>query len=176
MVIILAIPVLALETSPDVAHRITSDETLIIAGTGAEKALLGETAQAVIARRGAPLRMVTLSKNEEAFEHIFLVKTELKIPFDAIYFYGDGKGIFFLHHNTITAIAGSAKNRVTSDAVSLEKGVQHFVFHYGNDKLTQLTKGRHRAYLYLRKGIAVFDDEGNDGIDLYLVFRPSITP
>jgi hypothetical protein len=171
-----ASPMLAISDSPDVQNRLTADETLIVPGVGAEKCLIGEDIAALETRLGNPQRRVKHTKTEEVFQHIFAIPCEVKIPFDAIYYYGEGKGIFFLHHNTIAAIAGSAKNRVTSNAVSLEKGVQQFVFHYGNNQLTQMQKGRHRAYLYHRKGIAVFDDDGNDGINLYIVFRPSATP
>lgn len=174
--LILVFPVFAIANSTDAQNRLIADETLIVPGIGAEKILLGDTAQTVIARWGAPVRTVKLSKTEETFENIFSIKTDLKIPFDAIYYYGDGKGIFFIHQNIVSAIAGNARSRVTADAVPLDKGVQQFIFHYGNESLMTVHKGKHAAYCYPRKGIAVFDDDGNDGIDLYVVFRTATQP
>ncbi len=175
-ILFIAAALLALAASSDMHNRIATDDTLIIPGIGAEKILLGETSETVIARRGAPLRTVKAETTGEVFQNIFNVKSDLKIPFDAIYYYGEGKGIFFLHMNIVSAIAGSARNRVTVDAVFLEKGVQQFIFHYGNEGLMTVPKGKHTAYCYPRKGIALFDDDGNDGIDLYMVFKAAALP
>lgn len=162
--------------SADMQNRIIADETLIILGIGAEKASLGESASTIIARLGSPRRTAKAESNGEVFQTVFNLKADLKIPFDAIYYYGEGKGIFFFHQNALSAIAGGAKNRVTDQAVLLGKGVQQFIFHYGNAGLAIVPKGKHRAYCYFQKGIALFDDNGDDGIDLYVVFRPMIAP
>lgn len=167
-----AVFLLAGTASPDLHNRITSDETLIVPGFGAEKVALGENSGQIIARLGTPLHTVKAENRGEIFQTIFNVKADLKIPFDSIYYYGEGKGIFFLHQNAVSAIAGSPKNRVTYGAVSLDKGVQQFIFHYGNEELTIIPKGKHRAYCYFQKGIALFDDNSDDGADLYVVFRP----
>ncbi len=172
----IVVSLLAIAASTDIQNRIIADETLIIPGLGAEKASLGESMGSIIARLGTPLRTAKIENAGEVFQTIFHVASEVKIPFDAIYYYGDERGIFFLHQNSVSAIAGNPKNRVTDSAVSLDKGIQNCIFHYGNEGLTIVPKGKHRAYFYFQKGIALFDDNSDDDIDLYVVFRPNTAP
>ncbi|MCX7678794.1 MAG: hypothetical protein N2316_06210 [Spirochaetes bacterium] len=159
-------------SSHNLSNRVQNDETLVIPGIGAEKVLIDDNKENVIARLGSPIRVVTFENAQEVFTTIFQLPPELHIPFEDIYYYGNEHGIIFFHKGNVSAIGGFAKKRVTHDGVSLENGIQRVIFHYGNEELLTLAKGKHRAYIYFQKGIALFDDNGDDGIDLYLIFKP----
>jgi len=81
--------------------------------------------------------------------------------------------VLFLHDETVKAVAGlSSINRITDEAVRLSEGADIFIMNYGNSGLEIIRDDRHRIYLYRKLGIALFDDYGDDTIDMYLVFTP----
>ena len=154
----------------DLSERLRADETLIVPGIGAEKLLLSDSAADVASRKGTPERIARFAATEELFTTIFNLPTELKIPYNMIYYYNENKCAIFFHDNRITAIAGLNTNRVTDLPSDLNRGMDSFIFNYGNQGMELKEKSANRACLYPERGIAVFDD-GKDGrIDLYLVF------
>ena len=80
--------------------------------------------------------------------------------------------ILFLKNKTIIAIAGlKIERRITSDAVMLSKGSDNFILKYGTPYLETIRLGNHKVHIYKESGIAIFDDNSDDIIDMYLVFR-----
>lgn len=61
---------------------------------------------------------------------------------------------------------------MTDEAVKLQDGADSFIINYGNSGLRIITEGSHRIYIYRDLGIAIFDDYGDDTIDMYLIFPP----
>lgn len=79
--------------------------------------------------------------------------------------------ILFLKNNTIIAIAGiKIERRITPDAVMLSDGSDNFILKYGTPGLETMRIGNHKVHIYKESGIAIFDDNSDDFIDMYLVF------
>jgi len=84
--------------------------------------------------------------------------------------------VLFINKGVITAIAGlNADRRVTSGAVLLSRGIDNFILNYGNSGLLIIRTGNHSVYIYKSLGIAVFDDNNDNTINMYLIF-PIVLP
>ena len=93
------------------------------------------------------------------------------IKFDSLIRNGNSS-ILFLEKGIITAIAGlTIERRTTSDAVILSRGIDNFILNYGNSGLSIVKGKNHSIYIYKESGIAVFDDNNDKTIDMYLIFR-----
>jgi len=93
------------------------------------------------------------------------------IKFDSLIRNGNAS-ILFLEKGVITAIAGlTIERRTTSDAVLLSRGIDNFILNYGNSGLSIVKGKNHSIYIYKKSGIAVFDDNNDNTIDMYLIFR-----
>ena len=165
---------LGISSGASLIEKIQSDINLIVPGVGSEKIILKEESGVIISAKGYPDSVSEFEETKEFFHHVFGIDSKLKILFNKIYYYEKQKSVFFIHDNIITAIAGMTNNRITSDAIDLKKGIEYFIFGYGNNNLTVLAKSndknRDKIYLYPEDGIAVFDDGNDDIIDLYIVF------
>ena len=94
-----------------------------------------------------------------------------EIKFDSLIRNGNSS-ILFLEKGIITAIAGlTIERRTTSDAVLLSRGIDNFILNYGNSGLSIVKGKNHSIYIYKESGIAVFDDNNDKTIDMYLIFR-----
>lgn len=144
-----------------------SDNTLIIPGKSAEGFTLNE---AVSIADGA-----ALIETEDLPEALSFLTGNNRVPFASFknIIYMKNRYALFTNNGTITAIAGlSPANRVTDDAVKLTGGADSFIMSYGNSGLTMFKDGDHRIYIYKQTGIAIFDDNSDDSIDMYLIFPP----
>jgi len=93
------------------------------------------------------------------------------LKFDSL-IYKENESVLFLNKGIITAIAGlTIDKRITSDAVLLSRGVDNFILNYGNSGLSIMKRGEHSVYIYKDFGIAVFDDNNDNIIDMYLIFK-----
>lgn len=93
------------------------------------------------------------------------------LKFDSLVRNGDAS-ILFLKKGIIAAIAGlTIERRTTSDAVLLSRGIDNFILNYGNSGLSIVKTKNHSIYIYKESGIAVFDDNNDNTIDMYLIFR-----
>ncbi len=151
-------------------NRIPEDSTLIIPGKGAEKVLLGDDAGTLLRRRGTPDRIARFEQPKELFEHIYAMPMELKIPFDLIYYFRECSCTVFLYRDKVSAVAGVPASRVTDLPVELDGGIDLLILRYGNEGMIVKQKGKNKAYLFPNLGMALFDDEGDGSIDLYIVF------
>lgn len=155
-----------------ISISIRNDNSLIVPGTGAENVLLKQQADELLTIKGYPEKISELKEKKELFKDVFKVNGSIKINFDKIFYYDFQKAIFFLDSNIVTAIAGLSSRKITIDSVDLTRGVEFFVFNYGNKNLQILKKdngSKDTIYLYSR-GIAIVDDRGDDKIDMYIVF------
>ncbi len=143
------------------------DVTLIIPGKSAEGFMLND---AVNIEEGA-----ALIETESVPEALSFLTGNNSIPF-ALFrniIYMRSRYALFTNNGIITAIAGlSPASRVTDDAVKLTEGVDSFIMNYGNSGLTMVKDDTHRIYIYKQAGIAIFDDDSDDSIDMYLIFPP----
>jgi len=140
-----------------------TDRYLIIPGKFAEGFNLGDN---VIEDPS----MTSLKKRKTVSE-IFGTNVLPELCFDSVLYAGDSYALLF-ENRKIVAIAGFKINkRVTSDAVLLSKGIDNFIMNYGNDDLKIITAGNHKAYIYKKTGIAVFDDNNDNIIDMYIIFN-----
>lgn len=93
------------------------------------------------------------------------------LNFDLV-IYNTGSYALYLKNNVLVAITGfKTENRITSDAVPLDRGIDNFIMNYGNKDLLIFSSGIHKAYIYKKLGIAVFDDNNDNTIDMYLIFK-----
>jgi hypothetical protein len=152
------------------AEIIRSDETLIIPGIGGERIVMGMNISDVISQNGCPEKIADFREGKELFEHIFKIDSPKKIRFDKIFYYKSNNYIVFFRNQMVSAVIGLNTNRITNEFVSLNSGVEYFIFCYGNSGLDLLKKDRNLIYIYSKFGIAIVDDNGDDKIDMYMVF------
>ncbi len=179
MIFNLLFAALAAFSSGSLPEKIHNDISLIVPGAGSEKIVLKENAETIINIKGYPDSVSEFTETKDAIRHIFNEESGIKIPFNKIYYYKNQKSVFFINNSVVTGIAGLTNSRITSDSIDLRKGIEYFIFGYGNNKLTVLTKSgdknRDRIYLYPEAGIAVIDDGDDDVIDMYIVFPKTKT-
>lgn len=143
------------------------DITLVVPGKRAEGFILSEQAAAsdhayVIDSSSMPLVISELIHSKYIPDFRFNRIT-----------YSRNRYIVFLNDGTVSAVAGlNPGSRITDEAVKLSDGVDNFIVSYGNEGLKIVTEGDHKVYIYRELGIAIFDDYGDDRIDMYLVFTP----
>ena len=141
----------------------TVDKSLIIPGKSAEGYMLGELIEESV--------LSTCLENEKSISEIMGIELFSDLKFDCIS--SDNKtSVIFLKNGIIVAIAGvKTERRITSDGVLLSRGVDDFILNYGNSRLLNFSTGKHRVYLYKDSGIAIFDDNCDNSIDMYLIFK-----
>lgn len=99
------------------------------------------------------------------------IKNFRKLHFDSIIFKNDS-AVLFLENKIIIAIAGlKIERRVTSNAALLSDGCSNFTLNYERHYLETITKENHKVYIYNKYGIALFDDNNDNVIDMYLIFK-----
>lgn len=174
MTTILLVMVLVFQGNANLSVNIQSDRTLIVPGLGAEKILLGEDAQRILAVMGYPERIARFKKTQELFKHILNIKTSPNIYFTKIYYYKSSGIILFLNKKKVTSIVGLNNFRITSESVNLQNGAEYFIFNYGNKNLTTIRKKKNILYLYPQQGIAIVDDKNDDTINMYIIFNQEI--
>lgn len=159
------------DDTPDLEKNIVRDRSLIVGGLGAEKITLGMT-------EGSILKIYTLSDytvsrpgKSEFFKQVLKIEADIKISFDRILYFAAEKFAVFTYNGRVCAITGFAVNRVTPEGVSLDRGADYFIFSYGNKGLQVLKKGRNLLYLYSGLGICIADDDADDDVDMYAVFK-----
>lgn len=140
-----------------------NDSYLIVPGKSAEGYILG----ADIINNSS----MTVLKEKKSISEILNVNILPELRFDSVLYIRDSHALL-VKDNKIVAIAGlKIAKRVTSDAVLLSKGIDNFIMNYGNEGLKIVMSGNHKAYIYKDSGIAVFDDNNDNIIDMYLVFN-----
>jgi hypothetical protein len=139
------------------------DSNLIIPGKTAEGYSIGDTIQI-----GEETSVISAPGN---IKEILNMETFGSLNFDSIIYKKDS-AILFIENKTIIAIAGlKSERRITSDAVKLSAGTGKFVQNYGTSGLETFTTSNHTVYIYKTSGIAVFDDNSDDIINMYLIFQ-----
>lgn len=167
---LLIIKILILSFCVSLENNIRNDSVLVVPGIGAENTLLNDKADSVITIKGYPDKVSEFKKRMELFFNIFEVKSSLKIYYNKIYSYESRKAVIFLDNGVVSAIVGLSNGRISPDSVDLSRGIDYFVFSYGNRNLEIIKKDRDRIYLYSNIGIALIDDNGDDSIDMFIVF------
>ena len=143
------------------------DASLVVPGKSAEGYIIGEELS-----RGEQLTPAG-GDTIPSLSVILGINSIPGVDFDS-FIYFRNRAVIFTRHNVITAIAGlGVERRVTESAVKLSDGSDSFILNYGNSGMEILREGQHWAYIYRRLGIAIFDDYGDDSIDMYLVFAPT---
>ncbi len=159
------------------SQKIKGDNRLVAPGLGGEGIVLKEEGATVISKKGYPDKVSEFKEKRELFRDVYGIKSRVKIYFNKIYYYKKKKAIVFIDNKYISGIAGLSNSRVTVESVDLKKGVEYFIFGYGNDRLNILLKSSDKkgdkVYLYPELGIAVVDDMNDDIIDMYIVFPVS---
>jgi hypothetical protein len=108
----------------------------------------------------------------EALEFVTANKDITAFVFNRI-LYRRNRYALFTDNGIVQAVAGlSPADRITDDAVKLTDGADSFIMNYGNSGLNIVNKDGHRIYIYRKMGIAIFDDNSDDSIDMYLIFPP----
>ena len=154
----------------DKSSTAMKDRYLVVPGLGAENLLLGEEVERVLSLFGYPDKSVESKEEMELLLDVYGRDLSLQIHFDKIFIYEMKAVIVFFKRGRISAVAGLSKYRVTSDSVNLARGVEYFLFNYGNKYLHVLEMGENKMYIYSRFGIAIIDDLCDDIIDMYIVF------
>lgn len=158
------------EDDPGMSHKVMSDRTLIAAGLGAEKIMLGMSEGDVL--KAYTLSDYTVSRpgKSEMFKQVLKVETDMGIHFDRVLYFAAEKFAVFISRGKVRAITGFSLNRVTPEGVSLDRGVDYFVYSYGNKGLKVLNRGSNLLYLYESLGICIADDDADGDIDMYVIF------
>lgn len=156
----------------DLMEKVKQDDSFIVPGFGANKVVLEENINYAIQRfKHNSFKLSKPRKISELFKDVLKISSKIQIYFDALYYNAENKFSICVFNNSIVAIIGTNVNKITIDFVDLNNGVNNFIFNYGNKNLYQISNGSHAIYYYLIKGIAVIDDDSNDTIDMYIVFK-----
>jgi len=150
------------------AHdKASFDVSIVVPGKMAEGYILGD-ALAV----DENLYNIPVAENDVMlFKNLFEL-CELSIKYNRI-LYARNRFVIFADNDAVKCIVGfNMENRVTDDAVRLSLGISNFVLNYGNKDLKIKKNGANKIYLYKGLGIAVFDDYGDNSIDMYMIFDP----
>ncbi|MCP4136142.1 MAG: hypothetical protein GY754_34545 [bacterium] len=170
LIIIIALLSVAFTGIPK--ERIRADSTLIVPGVGAEKIILDDPIGTVLHTfHNDEYALTRPDAAKELFTDIIGIKAGIHIEFDKIYYYNLQKIIIFCRNNKVSAIAGMNRDRITIDMVNIKKGVESFVFNYGNKDLSMVKEGNNKIYLYTARGIAIIDDKDDDIIDMFIIYK-----
>lgn len=155
--------ILLCSCSSPMKHSTVIDRYLIVPGKSAEGYIIGDT----VVRDSSMIEL----KEKNSMPEILGADILAGLRFDSVLYIKDS-AVLFIKDNRIIAVAGlKLTKHVTYDAVLLSKGIDNFIMNYGNDGLRIVPAGKHKAYIYKDAGIAVFDDNGDNIIDMYLVFH-----
>ena len=157
--------------SESILEKVLQDETLIVPGCGAERVLLSENIANAIDRYGNyRFKYSRPQKISELFKEIFKVDGNLRIYFDEIYYNDEKKFALFVFKKRIVAVAGFNQNKITEDSIQLAKGLDYFIFSYGNKHMIIVENAGNKICIYPDRGVALIDDGADDSIDMYIVF------
>jgi hypothetical protein len=155
-------------------EKIIGDSTIIVPGRGSNGIVIGEDIDDVVMRFGkSKFKISRPNQVSELFKDVFKMRGNTRIYFDAMYYNEEKKCAVCVFKGRVDAVIGFDGSYTTSDAVNLQRGINNFIFNYGNRNLKLLRQGGNAIYVYPEHGIAVIDDGDNDTIDLYIVFSPS---
>lgn len=156
-----------------VHHGILSDPSLVAPGHGAEGVMLGEEIDKVLRRHGRDrFRVSRPPMHRELFKDVFDIDSSVKIVFDSLYLCEEKRMALCVLNMRVGAVIGLNGDRITVEGVDFKKGINNFIYHYGNRNLVQLQSGSNGIYLYRHLGIGAIDDGLNDSVDLYVIFPP----
>ena len=156
----------------DLLEKIKQDESFIVPGLGADRVIMEEDIHTVVQRfKGNSFKISKPKKIAELFKDVFNLASTIPIYFDSIYHNDEQKFSICVYQNKVVAVIGMKINKITIDFVELNSGINNFIYHYGNKNLHQMRNGSHGIYYYPEKGIAVVDDNLNDSIDMYIIFK-----
>lgn len=157
-------------TEAELKIKVKTDRMLIAPGIGAEYVVIKDSYKELAAAKGTPERVADFKSQKELFRDVYNIRSAINIDFDKICYYEIKKTIVFMKSGEVVAVAGLDRNRVTIDSINLGAGVENFLFNYGNDGLSVIKRGEDKIYMYGNIGIALFDDKGDNVIDMFLVF------
>ncbi len=153
------------------AEMIIIDPSLIVPGLGAEGFVINKPASEAVKKfNSKELKIIKFNKRKELLEEVFNIKVPLKIKYDMIILSENNHIILLSYKDLVTAVIGFNHGRVTNDAVSLDKGINYFIFNYGNNEIYQIQNEYGKIYIFKNIRIILFDDNNNDTIDMYLVY------
>ncbi len=139
------------------------DVNLIVPGKTAEGYNIGD--------RIEDNELIQYDNEKKSIGDILEIEAFKYLTFDSI-IYKDDSSVIFIKDGVINAIAGlKIERRVTSDAVLLSRGIDNFILNYGNKGLLTSSSGNHKVYYYKELGIAVFNDDSDGSINMYLIFN-----
>ncbi len=166
-------PLMSSSEDKTVQRRIMSDPSLVVPGCGAEGVMLGEEIGKVLHRFGMDkFRASRPPAHRELFKDVFDIDSSVKIVFDSLYLCEEKRMTLCVLNTRVVAVIGLNGDRTTVDGVDFKKGINAFIYHYGNRHLVKLQSGSNGIYLYRLLGIGAFDDGSNDSVDLFIVFSP----
>ncbi len=132
---------------------------------------LGFSDNKIIEKLENPTSKVILKSEEDLFVNIFHLQLKKPvIKFSKIYYYKD-KYTFFFYNNRVVAFIGYDKDYLIKKNLSILNGVEEIVFKLGNKDLEIIEEKNRALYLYKALGLAFFDDNKDDSIDLFLLFN-----
>lgn len=149
-----------------------ADSYLIIPGVSAENISINQTSDSILSQKGYPDKVSEFKNNQEVLNEVLGCDVKTKIIFNKIYYYKKDKLVLFLKDGKVCAIAGLENNRITPDSVNLNKGIEYFIFNYGNNDLEVISDkdNRNRIFIYNTQGIALIDDNCDNSVDMYIIF------
>jgi hypothetical protein len=147
-------------------------ESVLVPGISAGSVVLNSTVDSVLkAFSGEAYRKVLLRGPQGLFRQVFSLDMQFDIPFNEIYSFQERSLAVFCMDRYIRAVVVTNAKSVTSDGIHLNKGISLLIFTYGNSGLVVKKRDKHVLYCYPERGIAFFDDGGNDSIDMTAVFK-----
>ncbi len=151
---------------------VRTDRSLVVPGKGGEGVLLGEEFAAAAGRLSGNTFAVSRFRNDlELYRDVLKVNSPHRILFDRIIYFPGRETVLLSFRGRVSSIIGLSSRRITSDSINLEKGLEYILFSYGNEHLVSLKNKNGAIYIYLDNGIAFVDDNSDNSLDMYILFK-----
>lgn len=152
--------------------QVQADESIVIPGVGCEKICLGDSLDEVRVRmKYAAVRVVQSNQQNNLITQVLKVAgCSLSLKYDSMHYLFHNNVVVLVLAGRVSGIISFNKRRVTFEGVSISKGAGQLVYHYGNSGLVKCGSAQHQLLIYPAHGMAIVDDNGDDVIDMIIVF------
>ncbi|HOO70577.1 MAG TPA: hypothetical protein PK926_02370 [Spirochaetota bacterium] len=154
---------------------INNNTRVIVPGIGAEGVLLGDKEGDVIRKYKDSDISIIRTEKKDFFSDVLRINAPCPVYFNKIIKIANANIACFLYNGSVCAITGSNNDSVVLNNISIINGVDYFIYSFGNRGIIKFQSGKNQLLLYAEKGICIADDDNDNDIDLYAVFKCNAT-
>lgn len=79
--------------------------------------------------------------------------------------------VLIIQNGKIAALAVTAEEGMLEGVVDVKRGIEPVLVFYGKAGMTIIKRNNHRVYIYKKRGIMFFDDNGNGSVDMIIIWK-----